>query len=335
MNKVILNTIIIQIFIIVLFIILTIFLIKQYVAAKLEKRFSPFSLQANNDDEISYADKILELVWKLNKKISKVLEKSVALRNYSKSYEKYINYEDRDKKASIDYISLKILVSLLFSFISFAIMSLKSVKYNFIGILLSFILGFFIPDLYLKIAFRKKRKRIEEDLAKAIIIMNNSFKAGRNIMQAINAVKIELDGPIADEFKKIYLDITYGLSLDVVFKRFYERVKLEDARYIASSLTLLNKTGGNIVKVFDTIEKSIYNRKKLRNELNSLTASSVFVFRFLITLPFIFTLVIFILNPTYFRPLFTSSLGLFFLSIIIILYVSYIIVIKKVLKVKI
>jgi tight adherence protein B len=335
MNKVMLNTIILQIFIIASFIILTIFVIKQYTTSKLEKRFKPFSLTSNNINEISIFDKIINILWKITKKISKLLDKSNFAKKYSKSYEKYISYEEKDYKDSIDYISIKTLISLIFIIISSIIMLLKTNKIMFLGLLLSFLIGFFIPDIYLKLTFMKKRKRIEEDLSKAIIIMNNSFKAGRNIMQAINAVKTTLDGPIADEFKKIYLDITYGLSLEVVFNRFYERVRLDDAKYIASSLTLLNKTGGNIVKVFDTIEKSIYDKKKLRNELNSLTASSVFVFRVLILLPFIFTLFISILNPSYFEPLFSTTIGIFMLSIIIILYILYIIVIKKVLKVKI
>ena len=154
-------------------------------------------------------------------------------------------------------------------------------------------------------------------------------------MQAIATVKKELDGPIADEFKKIHLDITYGLSLEVVFNRFYERVKLEEAKYIASALTLLNKTGGNIVRVFSSIEKSIFDKKKLNNELQSLTATSIFVFRILVALPFVFSLIIFILNPTYFTPLFTTGLGILLFLLILLLFILFVLTIKKVLKVKI
>ena len=154
-------------------------------------------------------------------------------------------------------------------------------------------------------------------------------------MQAIQIVKTELDGPIQDEFEKIYLDITYGLSLDVVFNRFYERVKLEDAKYITSSLTLLNKTGGDIIRVFSRLEKSILDKKNLRNELTSLTSSSRFVFRFLAFLPFIFMFIIFVLNPKYFNPLFSSSIGIMVLILITALYLLYIWIIKRVLEVKI
>ena len=60
----------------------------------------------------------------------------------------------------------------------------------------------------------------------------------------------------------MYVDLTYGLSLDVVFQRFEDRVKLNDVKYITTSLTILNNTGGNIVKVFESVEKTFFNNKK-------------------------------------------------------------------------
>ena len=94
------------------------------------------------------------------------------------------------------------------------------------------------------------RNRLENDLLQAIIIMNNAFKSGRSISQAIELVTKELKGPIAEEFKKMSLELSFGLSIDVVFKRFGERVKIDEINYLTSSLSILNKTGGNIIKVF-------------------------------------------------------------------------------------
>ena len=128
--------------------------------------------------------------------------------------------------------------------------------------------------------------------------------------------------------------MTYGLSLETVFQRFYNRVQLEDAMYITNSLTLLNKTGGNIVKVFNTIEKNFFEKKKLKTEMHSLTSASIFVYRVLCILPFIFIFVIYILNPTYFEPMFKTTLGRLILLFIVLFYTLYILVIRKVLEVK-
>lgn len=335
MNQVILNILLIQIAIILLILAVLALIFRQTNAIRLERRFEAFSLLPTNGHEESIFDKLADYIWKKIHKLSNLLKKSVVLTKYGQKYDRHITFEEKEFRSGLDYVSLKFLIGLCFSFLNLATFAFKYKRISIGGFLLMFLIGFFIPDIFVAFEFNKKRKRIEEDLLKAIIIMNNSFKSGRNIMQAIDTVKNELDGPIADEFKKIYLDITYGLSLEVVFNRFYERVKLEDAKYIASSLTLLNKTGGNIVRVFATIEKSIFNKKKLRNEMKSLTSASVFVFRVLVALPFVFSLIIYILNPAYFMPLFKSGVGIFFLIIIILLFSMYIFIIKRVLRVKI
>ena len=193
--------------------------------------------------------------------------------------------------------------------------------------------SFFIIDIYFALEYKNRKKRIENDLLSAIIIMNNAFKSGMNIMQAVSIVESELEGPIKDEFKKISMDIKYGLSLETVFDRFYNRVKIEDAKYITSSLSLINKTGGNIVRVFGAIEKNFYDKKKIKDEMDSLTSSSIFMFRLLITMPILLCLVIFMLNREFFIPLFTTGLGRVIILLILLLYSLYILVIKRVMKV--
>ncbi len=324
---------ILQVIIIVVILGVIIYLLRLSNSLKLEKRIAKFAIISIKDDEVSFADKFIYYWWRLVKKVAKILNKLHVFKKYGEKYGKFVSY--KENREAIDYVALKIILAIFFSLLNLIYFVLHGLSIDVMVVLIAFLLAFFLPDIFLKFEFVRRKKKIEDDLLKAIIIMNNAFQSGRNIMQAVECVKEELDGPIKDEFKRIYLDITYGLGLDVVFGRFYERVKLEDAKYITSSLILLNKTGGDIVSVFRMIEKSIFDRKKLKNELKSLTASSRFVFKLLVFLPFIFALIIFILNPVYFMPLFSSMIGIFILFIIISLYILYIVVIKKVLEVKI
>ncbi|MCI8394028.1 MAG: hypothetical protein HFH86_00920 [Bacilli bacterium] len=328
-----------QVFVIQVFTILALFatilfLLRESKSIKYQKRFERFALLSVKDYEKSFFDILLTKTWIIIHKISKSFSKSVFLKKYSEKYEKHITFEEKDFKSGMDYVTIKFLTAFCFVIFNMLTIMFQYAKIGFISSILAFFIGFFVPDLILNIQFKQKRKRVEDDLLKAIIIMNNSFKSGRNIMQAVEIVKNELNGPISDEFKKIYMDMTYGLSLDVVFNRFYERVKLEDAKYITSSLTLLNRTGGNIVRVFSTIEKSFFDKKKLLNEMKSLTAASIFVFRVLIALPFLFSFLIFLMNPNYFNPFFETPVGIILFILTIILYICYVLTIKKVLKVK-
>ena len=331
----ILDIFVVQVISILVLLGVIIYLLKSQKAIKREKRLGKFAIYSVVSQETSYFEKLENFIWKLIHKLGNLFKKSKVLSNYAKHYEKYITYEQRDFKSGIDYVAMKFLISIGLVSLSVLTVMFQYIKVGFLFFVLVFLVGFFLPDLVLHLEYLKKRKQVGEDLLKAIIIMNNSFKSGRNIMQAIEIVKRELDGPIKDEFSKIYMDMTYGLSLEVVFNRFYERIRLEDAKYIASSLTLLNKTGGNIVKVFSSIEKTFYDKKKLRDELESMTASSVFVYRVLTVLPFAFVALISFLNPTYFLPLITTPIGLFVLFIILIIFMLYVVVIKKVLKVDI
>lgn len=311
-----------------------VYLLRLFNALKIEKRLAKFTINSVKNEDISLMDRLVSYFWVLAKFISKILRKSVIWSRYAQRYNKYISVKKRETRDAIDYVSAKFLLAFLVLLLSLLTLAFNKMNFDFMILLSIFVVAFFVPDFYLKWVFMNKRKRIEEDLLKAIIIMNNAFQSGRNIMQAIECVKLELDGPIQDEFEKMYLDITYGLSLEVVFSRFYERVRLEDAKYITSSLTLLNKTGGDIIKVFSLIQKSIFDKKNLKNELNSLTAASKFVFKMLVVLPFAFVGVIFVLNPSYFKPFIATPLGIIALIFIILLYVLYILVIKKVLEVE-
>lgn len=334
-DNVIWEVLVIQIITIIVLIGIMLYLFRTSKSIKYEKRIGDFSLSSVNDTELSFFDRVDNILWKLIHKSGDILTKSQVLNKYAHKYDKHITYEERKKKSGKDYLAIKFLLGIFLVILNIFTTMFQYTHINIASYLVTFIIGFFAVDVYLNIEFQKKRQRIEDDLLKAIIIMNNAFKSGRNIMQAIELVKTELDGPIADEFKKIHLDITYGLSLDVVFSRFYERVGLDEARYIASSLTLLNKTGGNIVVVFNSIEKTFFNKQQMKKELKTLTASSTFVFRLLLIMPLIFIGVILVLNKSYFTPLYSSVLGLIISLLIILLYVLYILVIKKLMKVDI
>ena len=296
-------------------------------------RFINYTITSNKNNSLTLFERLFNATWKIIKKISKILNKSEVFSKYGNSFNKYISYNEKKIKG-IDYISIKFIISILFA-LAYLLTTLYKVEYNIMVLLLVLIISFFILDVYFIIEHKNRRKKIEEDLLSAIIIMNNAFKSGMNIMQAVNIVENELEGAIKEEFKKINIDIKYGLSLETVFERFYNRVKIEDIKYIASSLSLINKTGGNIVKVFGSIEKNYYDKKKIKNEMKSLVSSSMFMFRLLIGMPILLCLIIVVVNPSFFLPLITTDTGKLIIVLILILYTLYVIVVRKIMKVNI
>ena len=245
--------------------------------------------------------------------------------------------ERQQANSNIDrfsFISRKIIVGFIFVIFTIIIELLKSKIATSIEMLISFIIGLYTLDFVYLYKYSKYKKKIELDMLDAIIIMNNSFKAGMSITQSIELVSKKLTSPISKEFEKINRDISMGLDIEVAFRRFSKRVDNEEAIYLSSSLSVLNKTGGNIIKVFNSIEKNMLNRKKLNNELKSLTSSSRLIMYVLVLVPPLFVLLINLINKAYFEPLFNNILGNILLLVMLLIYVVYIAIVRKVLKVE-
>lgn len=311
-----------------------VYIIKFKKTLALEKRITRFSTISLTDRPLSFFDKLNSKYNYLINKITQILSKSKILAKYSLRYDKYLDKTKVIRDKAMDIVSSKVLVSLIAFVITLISDVLRGQSFTLFQIILSLIVGFFIPDVFLVIKQKRKQKQIEEDLFKAVLIMSNAFKSGRSIMQAVEIVYKELDGPISEEFKKMYIDLTYGLELDVVFDRLSSRIKLDETKYMASSLVILNKTGGNIVKVFSSIERSFFERKKLNDELKSVTALSSFVFKILVAIPFIIFIMIYILNPSYFAPLVTTIIGKILLIIILLIYVLYIVIVRRLIRIR-
>lgn len=298
---------------------------------RLEKRINRYAINTLNDNDISFFDEVYILFNKYKKFLSRRLGKSSFFAKTSKRYEKYVL--DNETKA-MDFVAAKVMLALTFLIIVIISNAFWNRLVDIYQVSLSLLIGYYIYDIFLIFREKNKAKNIENDLLRAITIMNNSFKSGKSIMQAIYIVSNEVDGEIKNEFKKMYIDLTYGLSLEVVFKRFSNRVNIEEVKYMTTSLIILNKTGGNIVNVFATIEKNFFTRRKLKQEMKSIATSASFMFKTLAVMPLLIILMIVILNPTYFTPLFETPIGLLISLLILVIYLSYIFVVKKIMKVE-
>ena len=309
-------------------IIITLFL-RLNSAFKLEKRIAKYSVKYNKEgSNLALVDKIwhkyIMFVKRQRKKIRKMFP------SLTKMYDKYSFGSEYHAE---DYITHKLVISLIFVVLTVVAMAIQGKFVTIMQIIISMIIGFYILDIYLIVARSINKKKIENDILRAIIIMNNAFKSGKSTIQAVEIASKKLPKPIGLEFKKIYEEMNYGLSVDTVFDRFSKRVGIEEAEYLSSSLIILNRTGGNIVAVFDSIEKTLFDKKKLKEELKNSTTVSKLVTRILLVAPIFFVLIIYLLNPDYFDPFFASPLGYFLIMVILVMFIIYAYLLSKIVMV--
>lgn len=308
------------------------YIIRYKRSLSLEKRIEKFSINPLIDDKNSIYDNIRRFFKKIIVSIKPSFKKSVFLTKLSDRYEKYVGIFDVED--GMEFVIIKFISSIILLFIAACSKAVQLKLIGFYEIWIPICIGFFLPDLLFISKYKINRKRIENDLLQAIVIMNNAFKSGRSITQAINLVSTELSGEISKEFKKMAMEINLGLSVEEVFRRFSNRIGMEEVTYLTASLSIINRTGGNIIRVFDSIEKTLINKKKLKLELKSLTSGSKIIVNVLFFVPILFVLFISVISPDYFLPLITNPFGIVLLIFIILLYAVYIICIKWIMKVR-
>lgn len=322
-----------QFTILIVFLFSILFLLKYIKSIKLEKRFSKYTINSSKNKSISLFDNLFLQYKEFIEKVSKVIGKLDIVKRNAKKYDKYIEAFHPDE-SNINFISKKIVVGFVYIVFGIIVKLIQGQLISSIEMIILFILGYFTLDIIYMYKYIMYKKKIENDMLEAITVMNNAFKAGMSITQAVELVAKELDGPISKEFKKIGMEISLGLDIETAFKRFSDRINSSEAVYLSTSISVLNKTGGNIIKVFDSIQKTIFNRKKLENEFKSLTSSSKLIMYVLIIVPIAFVVFISLINKDYFKVLFENPLGITLLIIMLIIYIAYITVVRKVMKVR-
>ena len=310
------------ILIIVIFVII-VYVIRISSAQKKAKRISNYAIDPVKSDYYSYSDRILNSYYKFVKKMRPLINKSFYLKKSAKKYEKYISYDKHGIIEGYDFIITKFIIAIIFVVFTAFSQVFSSRVLGIFDFVINYFIGYFILDVYLHFIYKRKQKQMATDLLRAVIVMNNAFKSGKSTLQAIKIASDELDGPLKDEFRKMYLDMKYGLSVDTVFDRFAKRVEIDEAVYL------------NIVEVFSSIERTLFDKKKLDEELKNVSSVPKLVVKVLIAIPVIFVIVIYILNPTFFNPLFNSVLGYIIIAIILIMFIIYILLLRRILKIEV
>lgn len=318
--------------ILIMMLIIVIWLIYSYFKSiKLEKRLAKYSINSTKTNDLSIGKSFSNVFKNLIKSISNIL---IKLNVKGKRYNKYIKTFNSYQKPT-DFIAAKIITSLEFLMLVIISQVFLIKLVDIFSIVISLIIGYYLLDVVYIIRYNKYKKEIKEEFLEAIIIMNSAFASGKSIIQAVDIVSKELNNEVGKQFQKMSLELGCGLSVELVFKKLADTLDLEEVNYLASSLTVLNKTGGNIVKIFSSIEKTLYNQKKIHAEYKSLTSSSRLLIWVLIIVPVLFAFMLNIFSPGYFNILFTNVLGITILVSLLAIYTLYIIVVYNVLKVKV
>jgi tight adherence protein B len=169
--------------------------------------------------------------------------------------------------------------------------------------------GAALPLLEANRAKNKRITRIESMLPDALDMMSRAMRAGHAFPTALKMVGEELPDPLGGEFRAVFDEVNFGVSMPDALSNLAARVPSTDLRYFVIAVLIQRETGGNLTDLLGSISAIIRDRLKLLGQVKVMSAEGRMSAWVLGSLPFLVGGAISIFVPESLTPLFTDPLG--------------------------
>lgn len=190
-----------------------------------------------------------------------------------------------------------------------------------------------VPWFYVR---RKRQRRLAqflEQLPDALDLMTRALRAGHAFSSAMNTVASEMPDPIAKEFRRTYEEHNLGMSLKVALEHLIERVPLLDLRLCVTAILIQRETGGNLSEILENIATVIRDRFRILGQVRVFTAQGRLTGWVIGVIPFGLAFYIYMVNPEYLEPLFTTQPGKYMLGTALTMELLGVLMIRKIVRI--
>jgi tight adherence protein B len=183
------------------------------------------------------------------------------------------------------------------------------VRWGPIQAILAAIVGYVIPGMYVKYRVNQRLRAFNGQLGDTLTLLSNAIKAGYSFAQAIDTVAKNAVPPIGDEFARAVREMNLGGSPDEALQNITKRVASPDFDLVATAYSIHRTVGGNLAEILDNIAYTIRERVRIKGEISTLTAQARASGTLITFLPIVLAVFMYLVTPTYFRPMFSSIVG--------------------------
>jgi tight adherence protein B len=198
--------------------------------------------------------------------------------------------------------------------------------------LLAGVVAAFLPYLFVKRAAARRLAVFEEQFPEAIDLIARALRAGHALPTALQMVSDEIPAPVGSEFRLLFDQQNFGMSLPDALKAFGSRIPLIDARFFVTAVLTQREMGGNLSEVLDKLAAVIRDRFKVQRQVRSVSAHGRITGTVLMALPPAVAGILFVISPDHIRLLVDDPMGVQMVMAGATLQIIGIIWIKRVLR---
>jgi tight adherence protein B len=166
-----------------------------------------------------------------------------------------------------------------------------------------------LPYLYARHRRKKRIKKFEEQFPEAIDLIARALRAGHALPTGLGMVAEEMLAPVGTEFRMLYDEQNFGLTLPDAMRNFAARVPLLDAKFFVTAVLTQRESGGNLAEVLDNLATVIRDRFKVKRQVQVISAHGRITGVVLSALPPCLALAIMFISPTHLQILMHDPMG--------------------------
>ena len=195
--------------------------------------------------------------------------------------------------------------------------------------------GAALPYLLVCRARSKRLVRIEQQLPDALDLMGRAMRAGHAFPTALKMVGEEMTGPLAEEFRAVFDEVSFGVAMADALSNLAARVPSTDLRYFVIAVLIQRETGGNLTELLSSISAIIRDRLKLMGQVRVLSAEGRMSAWVLGLLPFGAALMMHLMNPQFIAVLYTDAGGRKMVGVSLGLLMIGVLCIRKIINIRV
>ena len=192
----------------------------------------------------------------------------------------------------------------------------------------------FLPIAFVKHMAARRLAIFEEQFPEAIDLIARALRAGHALPTALQMVSDEIPQPVGGEFRLLFDQQNFGMSLPDALRAFGQRIPLVDARFFVTAVLTQRETGGNLSEVLDKLASVIRDRFKVKRQVRAVSAHGRITGWVLGALPPVVAGVLFLISPEHIRLLVEDPLGVQMMLTGLTLQVIGVIAIRRILRVE-
>lgn len=192
-----------------------------------------------------------------------------------------------------------------------------------------------LPYMYVRRRKTKRLRKFEEHFPESIDLLGRAIRAGHAFSTGLQLVAEEAPVPINMEFRRVFEEQKFGLSLEDSLLALADRIELVDMRIFVTAVMIQREVGGNLAEILDKISYTIRERFTIERQVRVYTAQGRFTGYLLAGLPIAIGFLIYMLNREYMTILWERPVGRLLMAVAATLQIIGFFIIRKIINIKI